>query len=88
MPEIFAKVAHGQHAVLLMDQAGWPQSGKLGVPENITVLQLPPTCPELNPAENVWEFMRDIRLSNRTFIRYDDIVDHCCDAWNRLAEQP
>ena len=32
--------------------------------------------------------MRDNWLSNRVFTSYDDIVDHCCDAWNRLVEQP
>jgi hypothetical protein len=43
---------------------------------------LPPKCPELNPQENVWQFMRDNWLSNRVFKSYDDLVDHCCDAWN------
>ncbi len=42
----------------------------------------------LNPQENVWQFLRDNRLSNRVFMSYDDIVDHCCDAWNSLVEQP
>ncbi len=88
MPEISAKVAPGRHAVLLMDQAGWHLSAKLRVPANITVLPLPPKCPELNPAENVWEFMRDNWLSNRIFTCYDNIVDHCCDAWNKLTDQP
>ena len=45
-------------------------------------------CPELNPQENIWQFMRDNWLSNRIFKSYDDIVDHCCDAWNRLVDQP
>ena len=29
------------------------------IPVNITVLALPPRSPELNPVENVWQFMRD-----------------------------
>jgi hypothetical protein len=44
--------------------------------------------PELNPVENIWEFMRDNWLSNRVFKSYADIVDHCCHAWNKLVEQP
>ena len=44
--------------------------------------------PELNPVENVWQFMRDNWLSNRIFQSYDDLVDHCCVAWNKLADQP
>ena len=49
---------------------------------------MPPKCPELNPVENVWQFMRDNWLSNRIFKSYDDLVDHCCEAWNKLVDQP
>ena len=76
------------HAVLLLDQAGWHGSRALVIPGNITLLPLPPKCPELNPVENVWQFMRDNWLSNRVFKSYDDILDHCCFAWNRLTDQP
>ena len=55
---------------------------------NFGMIPLPPRCPELNPVENVWQFMRDNWLSNRIFSSYDDIVDHCCFAWNRLVDQP
>ena len=44
--------------------------------------------PELNGQENVWQFMRQNWLSNRVFQCFDDIVGHCCDAWNTLIEQP
>jgi hypothetical protein len=43
---------------------------------------------DLNPVENLWQFMRDNWLSNRIFESYDDIVDHCCLAWNTLVDQP
>jgi len=86
--EIAKTVAPGAHAVLMVDQAGWHMSTRLVVPPNITIIALPPKSPELNPVENVWQFMRDNWLSNRVFKSYDDIVDHCCDAWNKLVEQP
>jgi hypothetical protein len=35
-----------------------------------------------------WQFMRDNWLSNRIFKSYDDLVDHCCAAWNKLVDQP
>ncbi|AUX77529.1 DDE superfamily endonuclease domain-containing protein [Sinorhizobium fredii] len=47
---------------------------------------LPPRSPELNPVENVWQFMRDNWLSNRIFKDYNDIVAHCCAAWNKLIQ--
>ena len=53
LAEIAAAVAPGAHAVLILDQAGWHVSAKLIVPPNITLVPLPPKCPELNPVENV-----------------------------------
>ena len=88
LAEISAAVAPSAHAVLLLDQAGWHGSAELAVPDNITLMPLPPRCPELNPVENVWQFMRDNWLSNRIFKSYADILDHCCFAWNRLVDQP
>jgi transposase len=52
------------------------------------LLPLPATAPELNPVENIWQFMRENWLSNRIFTAYSDILDHCCDAWNKLTDQP
>jgi transposase len=88
LKEISWAVDPGAHAVLILDQAGWHVTPKLEVPANITLLFLPPRSPELNPVENVWQFMRDNWLSNRVFADYDDIVAHCCHAWNRLIDQP
>lgn len=88
LAEISQAVDPGAHAVLILDQAGWHVTPKLKVPENITLMFLPPRSPELNPVENVWQFMRDNWLSNRVFRDYDDIVDQCCRAWNRLIDQP
>ncbi len=88
LAEISATVAPGAHAVLVLDQAGWHGSDALVMPANITLMPLPSKCPELNPVENVWQFMRDNWLSNRIFKSSDDILDHCCFAWNRLVDQP
>ena len=88
LAEISLTVAPGAHAVLLMDQAGWRTTGKLDVPDNISIVTLPSKSPELNPQENIWQFMRDNWLSNRVFTSYEDIVNHCCYAWNMLVDQP
>jgi hypothetical protein len=55
LAEIATKVASGAQAALLVDQAGWHMSARLVVPPNITIVPLPPKCPELNPQENVWQ---------------------------------
>ena len=88
LEEISVAVDPGAHAVVMLDQAGWYGSAKLVIPPNITLLPLPPRSPELNPVENVWRFMRDNWLSNRVFTSYDDIVALCCEAWNKLVDQP
>jgi len=59
LAEISQAVAPGAHAVLLLDQAGWHLSDKLAVPDNLTLMPLPPKSPELNPVENIWQYMRD-----------------------------
>ena len=89
LEEIRSQVTQGSRAVLLLDRAGWHQTGgKLRVPKNISLLHLPPYSPELNPAENIWQFLRQNHLSNRVFESYTDIVDACCAAWNALIEEP
>ena len=86
--EISRHVACGAQAVLILDQAGWHASAALTLPANITLLPLPPKCPALNPVENVRQFLRDTWLSNTIFTSCDDIVEHCCRAWNNLVKQP
>src|SRR3954462_5181306 len=88
LDEIATKVTPGAHAILILDQAGWHGAKDLKAPKNITLLSLPPRAPELNPQENIWQFMRANWPSNRIFKSFDDIVDHCCYAWNTLIDQP
>ncbi len=84
--EIARTVAAGAHALLILDGAGWHGSAKREVPDNITLLKLPPYAPELNPMENVWAYLRANKLAISVFESYDEIVDKCCDAWNFFAE--
>ena len=89
LAEISTQVAPDAHAVITLDGAGWHQAGaRLVVPENISLLPLPPYSPELNPVENVWQFLRQNHLANRVFDTYTAIVDACCEAWNALTANP
>ena len=87
LAEIATTVTPSRHAVLLLDQAGWHLSSEVTVPANITLLPIPPKCPELNVMENIWPFMRDNSLSNTVFRDRRDILD-CCHHWNSLVDQP
>ncbi len=87
--EISSQVAAEAHAVLILDGAGWHQTGgSLQVPANISLLHLPPYSPELNPVENIWQFLRQNFLSNRVYADYNAIIDACCAAWNALMAAP
>jgi len=81
----FAKtIADDEHAVMILDQAGWHGSNELAVPANVTLVPLPPYSPELNPVERVWLYLKERFLSHRLLADYDAIADAACSAWNRL----
>ena len=58
------------------------------MPENISLLTLPPYAPELNPVENVWAYLRANKRAITVFDTHDDIVDACCKAWSFFANDP
>ena len=88
LQEISKAVSPGAHAALVLDGAGWHGSEELVVPDNITTITLLPYSPELNPAENIWEYLRKNKLSNRLYETYEDIAGACCDAWNDFMAAP
>jgi DDE superfamily endonuclease len=87
--EISSQIAPGAHALLLCDGAGWHQpGGELRVPENISLLPFPAYSPELNPMENVWEYLRANKLCNLVWDSYEAIVNACKEAWRFLVNDP
>ena len=78
---ISTAVEPAAHAVVLIDGAGYHRSKTLRVPANITLIRLPSYSPELNSAENIWEYLRKNKLSNTVFDSYDDILNKACEAW-------
>lgn len=88
LDEISRNVAAKAHAVVLMDRAGWHSTDRLKLPRNLTIILLPSRSPELNPVENVWQYLRQNWLSNTVFEDYQAILDAGCDAWNRLVASP
>lgn len=74
-----------EHAVLIMDQAGWHKAKALKVPDNVTILYLPPYSPELNPVERLWAYLRSHYLSNRAYADYQHLLDAGAHAWGQLT---
>jgi len=88
LAEIAATVAPGAHAVLLLDQAGWNGSEALIVPPNITLMPLPSKCQSSTRSRTSGSSCATTGYQTRIFRSYEDILDHCCFAWNRLVNQP
>lgn len=87
LDEIAGKVAAGAHGLVILDKAAWHTTRKLRIPGNLTLMLLPPACPELNAQENVWQYLRQTYLSNRVFEGYSAILDACQHAWQKLLEE-
>lgn len=71
-----------------MDQAGWHMSKKLDYPENIRISKIPPYSPELNPAEHIWDDLREKNFLNRAFRSLDEVEETLCRGLNAMSDQP
>jgi len=80
-----AELQPRDHAVLIMDQAGWHKAKALQVPDNITILYLPPYSPELNPIERLWAYLRSHYLANRAYRDYEHLLEGSSDAYRNLT---
>ena len=88
LQQFSATLADDEHAVMLWDGAGFHTSKRLQVPANITLLQLPPYSPELNPIENLWHYLKSHFWSNRTYDDYDELEQAALDAWQLAVLDP
>ena len=82
------EVSPDVHVVMVWDQAGFHTSKELRIPENVTIVMLPPYSPELNPMENLWHYLRSHYWSNRTYADYDDLRLAAIDAWQDAVLNP
>ena len=88
LEQFAATLADDEHAVMLWDGAGFHTSKRLRVPDNVTLIQLPPYSPELNPIENLWHFLKSHFWSNRTYEDYDELEQAAIDAWHLAVLDP
>ena len=88
LAEIGREAAPGAHAILALDGAGRHGRAGLDVPDNLTLLPLPPYGPELNPVENVRRYLRRNQPRLRVWDDCNAIVESCCQAWNAPMDTP
>jgi hypothetical protein len=78
----------GQFCLMFVDGAGWHIAGDLQVPPTIKLLPLPPYSPELNPAEHIWEDLRENDFRNDVMESLDAVGDRLGTGLRRLAADP
>ena len=74
--------------VMQVDGASWHGSHDLVVPYNIRLIKQPPYSPEVNPAEHLWDELRENYLHNRAFPSLDSLIEVLCQGLNDLADDP
>jgi transposase len=67
LDQVASKIRRREHAVMILDGAGWHHAKELRWPRRITPLFLPPYSPELNPVERLWLWLRNNHWSNRVY---------------------
>ncbi|MFT5813181.1 MAG: transposase [Psychroserpens sp.] len=82
MEQISKATPLGRHSVVIMDGAGWHTENVVDEFDNVSLIKLPAYSPELNPIEQVWQWLRHNKLTNKSFKDDDDIVESYSNAWN------
>jgi len=77
-----------EQAVMIWDGAGFHAGKQLRVPDNVTILALPPYRPELNPIENLWHYLKSHFCSHRAYENYDALEQAAVDAWRHAVLDP
>ena len=79
------EIAADEHAVLIWDQAGFHTSTKLKIPANVSIVELPPDSPELNPIENLWHYLKSHAWSNSVYEDYQALEEKAVESWRKVA---
>ena len=73
--------------LMVCDGAAWHKSNAMKVPENITLLNIPPYTPEMNPIEQIWRELRTQGFRNEVFKTLEKVVDRLCETINNLSPE-
>jgi len=73
--------------ILVLDRAGWHESGEVVVPEGIHLVFLPPYSPELQPCERLWPLSNEA-IANRRFETLDELQEVQAERCVALQNDP
>ncbi len=73
--------------LMVCDGAAWHRSKTMKIPNNITLLNIPPYTPEMNPIEQIWRELRTQGFRNEVFQTLEKVVDRLCETINNLSSE-
>lgn len=77
-----------EFVIMVLDGASSHRSYDLRAPENIAFVRLPAYSPELNPAERLWEELREKEFANRVFDSLGAAIAQAARGLKRLELNP
>jgi hypothetical protein len=82
----FSQYKPNEYKIVVIDNAGFHSTKNIEVPENIFLLRIPPYAPELNPCEQVWQYIKN-RYKNQRFQTMDKLTDWLHDMVNQMSPE-
>lgn len=75
-----------EYKIVVIDNAGFHSTKKIKVPDNIFLLRIPPYNPELNPCEQVWQYIKN-RFKNQRFETMESLRNWLDKMVNEMSNQ-
>lgn len=72
--EEFSKFKSEEYKIVIIDNAAFHSTKDWKIPDNIFLLNIPPYSPELNPCEQVWQYIKK-RFKNKFFETIQDLKE-------------
>ena len=82
--EDFSKQKSTELKIIVIDNAAFHSTKDIELPGNIILLNIPTCCPELNPAEKMWQWMKD-KIAMKVFDTLE-ILENKTDELIRICE--
>lgn len=82
----FSKQDQEEFKIIVLDNGAFHKAKILKIPNNISLIFLPPYSPELNPAERMWEMMKE-DFTGRLFSNLDSLSYFIKEQVNSLTKK-
>jgi transposase len=70
----FSQTNPNELKIIIIDNASFHSTKDIELPKNIILIPIPPYCPELNPAEKMWQWMKD-KIAMKIYDTIDTLED-------------